>query len=66
MTYNKYIEEDFERMKYLDQMWSVEEQKRIEDECWEWVEEIERQRKLPAVIYVDKSIKIKQNENKHI
>ena len=58
---NKYIEEDFERMKELDGVWSIEAQREVEEEYWEWLEEEERKNRLPAIIYVEKPNKEKDD-----
>ena len=44
------INEDWERQIYLDSMYSIEQQKQIEEDYWEWVE---HENQLPAKIEVE-------------
>ena len=48
----QYIQEDFERIFYLDSMYIMEKQMEEEQAYWEWEEEQERRKLLPAIINV--------------
>lgn len=50
----KHLEEDWERLSEMDQMYVIEKQKEIEEEWQQWEEEQQRKKKLPAKIIISK------------